>query len=176
MTTLSGRPRVQSVSAHRREELSEGWELCSTGPDEGADPAALVTLCPAWRPAVVPGTVAETLRRASELDLDHPPAIDDRDWWYRCQFVAEPNDTPGTRVLRFAGLATLAEVWLNGRRILVSHDMFVAHEVDVSASLRAFNTLLIRFRSLGAALAEKRARPRSRSARWAAQRFDAPGS
>ena len=58
--------------------------------------------------------------------------IDDRDWWYRCRFTAEPNATPGTRVLRFDGLATLSEVWLNDELVLVSRDMFVAHEVDVS--------------------------------------------
>jgi len=163
MTTLPGRPRIQSVSAHRRIELTDGWELCSTDPDAGVDPAVLVTLCPAWRPAAVPGTVAEELRRSGSLDLDRTPNFDDRDWWYRCEFDAEPNARPGTRVLRFGGLATLANVWLNDQQILVSDDMFVAHEVDVSGALRERNTLVIRFRSLTAALSARRPRPRWRT-------------
>jgi beta-mannosidase len=151
------------VSSHRRVELTDGWELCSTDPDAGVDPAVLVTLNPVWRPAAVPGTVAETLRRAGSLDLDRAPNFDDRDWWYRCEFGAEPNATPGTRVLRFDGLATLADVWLNNEQILVSDDMFVAHEVDVSGVLRERNTLVIRFRSLTAALSARRPRPRWRT-------------
>jgi beta-mannosidase len=163
MTTLSGRPRIQSVTAHRRIELTGGWELCSTDPDAGVDPAMLVTLCPVWRSAAVPGTVAEHLRRAGSLDLDHVPNFDDRDWWYRCEFDAEPNATPGTRVLRFDGLATLADVWVNDQPVLASDDMFIAHEVDVSGVLRERNTLVIRFRSLTAALTTRRPRPRWRT-------------
>jgi len=163
MTTLPGRPRIQSVSAHRRVELTDGWELCSTDPDAGVDPAVLVTLSPAWRPAAVPGTVAEHFRRSGSLDLDHAPNFDERDWWYRCEFDAEPNAAAGTRVVRFDGLATLANVWLNDQQILVSDDMFVAHEVDVSGVLRERNTLVIRFRSVTAALSARRPRPRWRT-------------
>src|SRR6478672_2608628 len=163
MNTLPGRPRLQSVSTHRRVELTDGWKLCSTDPDGAVDPAALVALCPTWRPAVVPGTVADQLRRARSLDLDRAPNFDDRDWWYRCEFDAEPNATPGTRVLRLDGLASLANVWLNDRPVLVSHDMFVAHEVDVSGTLSERNTLVIQFRSLTAALSARRPRPRWRT-------------
>jgi beta-mannosidase len=163
MNTLSGRPRIQSVSTHRRIELADGWELCSTDPDAAVDPAALVALSPAWQPTVVPGTVADHLRRTGALDLDRAPNFDDRDWWYRCEFDGEPNAAPGTHVLRFDGLATLATVWLNGQQVLVSDDMFVGHEVDVSGMLKDRNTLVIRFRSLTAALSARRPRPRWRT-------------
>src|SRR6185503_20017662 len=76
---------------------------------------------------------------------------------------AEPNATPGARILRFDGLATLAEVWLNDHLVLDSDNMFVAHELDVSADLRDSNTLVVRFRSLAAALAARRPRPRWRT-------------
>jgi len=163
MNTLPGRPRIQSVSTHRRVELADGWELCSTDPDAAVDAAALVALCPSWLPTVVPGTVADHLRRSASLDLDRAPNFDDRDWWYRCEFDAEPNAVPGTRVLRFDGLATLATVWLNDQQLLVSDDMFVAHEVAVDGALRDRNTLVIRFRSLTAALSVRRPRPRWRT-------------
>ncbi|HTK51532.1 MAG TPA: hypothetical protein VL308_06560 [Gemmatimonadaceae bacterium] len=53
MNTPPGRPRIQSVSTHRRFELTGGWELCSTDPGTAVDPAALAALCPAWQPTVV---------------------------------------------------------------------------------------------------------------------------
>ena len=61
--------------------------------------------------------------------------FDADDWWYRCRF-AVPDRTPSTR-LRFDGLATIADAWLNGRHILHSTSMFLAHAVDVGAVLAA---------------------------------------
>ena len=151
------------MSAHRRVELTDGWELCSTGPGAAVDPAALAALRPAWQPTVVPGTVADQLRRSGSLDPERAPDFDDRDWWYRCELDAEPNAVSGSRVLRFDGLATLATAWLNDQEILVSDDMFVAHEVDVSGALSERNTLVIRCRSLTAALTARRPRPRWRT-------------
>ena len=62
--------------------------------------------------------------------------------------------------LRFDGLATLAEVWFNGELVLESSNMFCAHEVDVTDLVGDQNEVVIAFRSLEAALAEKRPRPR----------------
>jgi beta-mannosidase len=62
--------------------------------------------------------------------------------------------------LRFDGLSTLAEVWFNGERVLESSDMFCAYVVDVTDLVTDENELSIRFRSLDAALAERRPRPR----------------
>jgi beta-mannosidase len=113
------------------------WRLASTAANEAADPSQLRTVD--WSEARVPGTVA-----------DH----DDADWWYRCEFSGDG------RYLRFEGLATLAQVWLNGELVLESSNMFQRHVVDVGARLRAQNELVICFRSLNAALARKRPRPR----------------
>jgi beta-mannosidase len=63
-------------------------------------------------------------------------------------------------VLHFEGLATLAQVWLNGALILESRNMFEQHRVDVEALLAPENELVICFRSLQAALAARRPRPR----------------
>jgi beta-mannosidase len=103
------------------------------------------------------------MRRDGTLDFERPATLDDRDWWYRCAFSVEPNVGVAVRVLRFDGLATLADVWLNDERVLVSDDMFVAHEIDVTRRVRKQNTLLIRFRSLTTALAARRPRPRWRT-------------
>ena len=50
--------------------------------------------------------------------------------------------------LCFDGLATLAEVWLNGQLLLTTDNMFRGYRVDVAPHLRAQNELVLGFRSL----------------------------
>jgi beta-mannosidase len=114
--------------------LPAQWSLASTLPNEASGPSALGNVT--WLSSAVPD--------------------DDRDWWYRCTFS---TDSGGT-TLRFDGLATLAQVWLNGELILESNNMFQRHSVDVAALLKRENELVLCFRSLNAALAQKRPRPR----------------
>jgi beta-mannosidase len=138
---------------------SAEWSLASTRPGQLDDPARLDGESLQWFPAIVPGTVAQSLQQAGAWDFDHPRDFDSDDWWYRCTFAHDAQ--PATAyVLRFAGLATLAEIWLNGERIAETDNMFVEQTIDVTAQLRASNVLAIRFRSLHAALAQRRARPR----------------
>lgn len=112
-----------------------------------------------WRDVVVPGTVASSL---GPVDFDAHPPYDACDWWYRVSVPrsAWAGAAPLRRRLRFDGLATLAEVWWNGERVLVSWDMFVAYDVDVTDLVDETNELVIVFRSLDAALAVRRPRPR----------------
>lgn len=105
-----------------------------------------------WIAAPVPGTAAEALK----LDVAAPTPLHDKDVWYRTRFAG-----PGRRILRFEGLATLAEVWLNGGKILESDNMFLRHDVDVD--LRGDNELLIAFRSLDKALEQRKGRARWRT-------------
>jgi beta-mannosidase len=67
-------------------------------------------------------------------------------------------------VLSLGGLATLADVWVNGAHVLRSDNMFHSHAVDVSALLKGTNEIAIRFASLAAQLEAKRPRPRWRTA------------
>ena len=122
----------------------------------GRPPAGL-----AWVPAAVPGTTAGALLDAGDevaLLRDH----DARTWWFRCAFPAPAADSTGPHLLTFHGLATLADVWLNGEHVLHSENMFLAHEVEV-AELRAENELLVRFSPLRHHLEQMgRRRPRAR--------------
>ncbi|MBI3132384.1 MAG: glycoside hydrolase family 2 protein [Acidobacteria bacterium] len=127
-----------------------GWQLRPTEPGLHAEPGPWMNEGP-WASAVVPGTVAQTLG----LSVDQPGAFDSQDWWYRTTLNAEG---PGT--LNFEGLATLAEVWLDGRFILQSRNMFRPHEVDLPDLGAGPHELVIRFRSLEAELAGRRPRPR----------------
>jgi beta-mannosidase len=71
---------------------------------------------------------------------------------------------PGERlVLGFDGLATLAEIWLNGAPLGQSSNMFQAHEFDISEHVAASNELLIRCAPVQQFLARKRPRPRWRT-------------
>ena len=52
--------------------------------------------------------------------------FDAQDYWFRCRFSAQEHDA----VLDFEGLATLADVWLNGEPILSSVNMYLRHQVE----------------------------------------------
>src|SRR4051812_16791221 len=83
------------------------------------------------------------------------PDADAYDWWFRSVFAGDGE------ILRFGGIATVSEVFLNGDRVLESESMFEQHEVDVSGRLREHNELLIRCRALKPLLAVRR-KPRAR--------------
>lgn len=132
------------------------WLLACAAPGTAARPDDLPATLD-WIAAPVPGTVAQALRDAGRWTLERPLTLHDQDIWYRSRFRGN-----GRRVLRFHGLATLAEVWLNGRSILVSDNMFLAHEVEVDLS--GDNEIAIAFRSLEAELARRKGRARWRTA------------
>lgn len=146
---------MTSIAASNPASPFAPWSCC-------AQPAGAIThpeqlpADAAWLPAVVPGTVAAALQAAGQWDMNAPRDLDAEDWWFRTTFAA-PDDTCR---LCFDGLATLAEVWLNGRRVLATDNMFRAYQVDVRPVLRAHNELVLGFRALAADLARKRPRPR----------------
>lgn len=136
--------------------LTEQWFLAVAETGGIADPSGLSTLTD-WVPAKVPGTAAEALRDAGRYDPENPTSLHDKDIWYVTEFSA---DAPGPRILRFDGLATIAEVYLNGEKILESRNMFLGHEVPVG--LQTENRLVICFRALQPGLDEKGPRARWR--------------
>jgi beta-mannosidase len=100
-------------------------------------------------------------RAAGRFSLDGAARrFDAEDWWFRAR-IAKPASAADVR-LGCDGLATLASVWLNGEPLFDSDNMFVAHERRIESKLRDANELVIRCRSLDAALAARRPRPRWR--------------
>ena len=158
-----GRPRMASISSQSSRSLDAGWTHAAVPPDLISDPRELAAHVLHWREAIVPGTVASALRTAGALDLEHVPDFDAVDWWFRCRFFADPASEDHQTMLCFGGLATLAEVWLNGEHVISSTNMFLAHEVDVTSRLRKENEIVVCFRSLTKRLQERRPRPRWRS-------------
>ncbi len=141
--------------------LDDGWEAAACPPDTHTDATTLDGL--EWLSARVPGTAAGVLRDADRwrpgdpCDLD----LDAEDWWWRTSFDAKPVAAGEEVRLCLDGIATVAEVYLNGEPVLESDSMFAAHALDVTARLRERNELAIRCRALAPLLRERR-KPRAR--------------
>ena len=137
------------------------WELASLAPGRAVAPGELEALTPQWTACDGPVPVAAALRAAGRWTIEERRDFDTEDWWYRCRFSSAEPGTPVS--LRFDGLATIADVWLNGEPILHSENMFVAHTVALDQGLLRTNQLTLRFHALLPRLAEKHPRPRWRS-------------
>lgn len=73
--------------------------------------------------------------------------VGETDWIYRCTFDCKLHDGE-TRELHFDGLDTFATVYLNGRKVLTSDNMFLPSVVDVSDAVKdGENQLYIVFAS-----------------------------
>ena len=156
--------RVNSIAGHSHEALAAGWEICSTPPGALSGPKEVSQAPLQWLPAHAPSTAAACLRAAGLWSLDTAPQrFDAQDWWYRLRFTAEPPAPDTALVLGFDGLATVADVWLNGAPLLTSDNMFLAHECRIDRPLAGTNELLIRFRALDVLLEAKRPRPKWRA-------------
>lgn len=151
--------RYVDAEVHR---LTTGWRLTRCEPGAINSPAALDTS--EAIAAIVPGTAAAALAAVGRFDLTDPEPLHDVDFWYHCQL----DEPAGPAVLRFEGLATLAEVFLNGTLILTSESMFESH--DVAVELTGSDELAIRFAALSQALAAKGPR-----AKWRPRLFDSQG-
>jgi beta-mannosidase len=146
----SGRRAGDAVT---RASAMPAWSMLAT--PAGAAPAPSDLPAGAgWIAAPVPGTVAQALAVAGRLD--EAASLDERDHWYRVELRGH-----GARLLRFHGLATLAQAWLDDTPILHSDSMFVTH--DVRVTLAGQHTLFVCFRALAPHLRTARA---ARRARW----------
>lgn len=131
------------------------WE-CAPGRPDRAGPDGIADL--EWIPAVVPGTAAAALR---DLGADFERDFDAEEWWYRVRFAGPARDEP--RRLELDGLATMADVWLNGVHLLRSENMFLSHRLALP-ELEPENELVIRFSALTSLRGIRRPRPRWKTA------------
>jgi beta-mannosidase len=139
--------------------LSTGWEAAGTAPDACAGPGELDRLD--WLPAQVPGTAASALRAAGRWERGDSRDFDAEDWWFRTRFDAACAVEGEELTLGIDGIATVADVYLNGEHVLASESMFAAHELDVTDRIGEHNELSIRCRALAPLLGVSR-RPRAR--------------
>lgn len=140
----------------QRRDLVEGWSFKRRDPAKTLEEDGAAE--EGWLPATVPGVVQGDLlamglipnpfQSLNEADVQW---VGESDWLYRCRFSWSPGDdgaASGETTLCFGGLDTCATVWLNGRQILASDNMFLAHRIPVQAMLLpGDNELLIVFES-----------------------------
>jgi beta-mannosidase len=140
--------RIHSFTGQTWTPLRDGWRAVVM--QQGR-----VLLDADTNEARVPGTIAEALIKAGRWSWNDPIPLDERDIWYRCDFEAI-----GARCLEFHGLATIADVFLDGEHIASSRSMFVPLVCDVNLSGK--HRLEICFRALTPYLENKGARARWR--------------
>ena len=131
----------------------EKWFLREAGPEDTAELLATCRLCreEGWMPNDGAEQVQEVLLRekriGEEVLLGHTEGaqwIAERDWVYACDFQCAPEISG---YLRFGGVDTIAQIWLNGRKIAENDDMYVPLCVPVDGMLRGENRLVVRFES-----------------------------
>jgi beta-mannosidase len=150
-------PARVRVEGHERHALTHGWQAAATPAEAAVESPESAT----WCPARVPGTAAAALSQADAWQPGERHDFDAEDWWFRTSFDAEPAGPGEQVVLLLEGIATVAEVYLNGERVLDSDSMFAAHALDVGSLLRRSNELTICCRGLAPRLRARR-RPRAR--------------
>lgn len=138
--------------------IHSDWLLTETVPNACESPSDLHALNVKPIKAIVPGTVAQAYQAADIWSINDSFDFDTKDWWYQTNFSYSPETT--SPILNLQSLATLCDVWLNGKHILSSQNMFISHQLDVSEYLKQDNQLTLCFRSLKHHLAERRPRPR----------------
>jgi beta-mannosidase len=137
----------------RRSSSLTDWAL-TTDPDAGD-----------WLSIDRPMTVLAALRAHGQWSFDDPgpPSrdVDGETWWFRARAARKKG---ATNLLRIGGLATLADVFLDGEHVLRSENMFHAHAIDLDSPSGgdADDDVEVRFRfdPLNAELAKKKPRPR----------------
>ncbi|PLB51612.1 beta-mannosidase B [Aspergillus steynii IBT 23096] len=123
------------MAAYSQHSLSTGWSF-KDSEDASAE---------AWLPVpVVPSVVHQDLQANDKLknpyvgfnELD-ARWVNDKSWSYRNVFQKPSVPDGSSVVLAFDGLDTFATVKLDGKVILESNNMFLAHRVDVTKALEA---------------------------------------
>ncbi|MEO9175120.1 MAG: hypothetical protein ABI317_06360, partial [Gaiellales bacterium] len=152
-----------TVSSHRVVPVVDGWTLAASPPGTRAHEAVRAAV--EGLPARVPGTVASALGAAGR-DVDGRD-LDAEDWTFLTTLPDVGAPHGGERiVLRLGGVATIAEVLVDGRQVGASPSMFARHAIDVTDAVRLDGppvTLAIVCRSVADALRGRRPRPRYRT-------------
>ncbi|CAN7731593.1 glycoside hydrolase family 2 protein [Bosea sp. LjRoot9] len=137
-------------------EAIGNWSWLATEADAVAAPAELPH-DGAWQEAAVPGTVAGTLRALGRLADDTAEAIGRQDHWYRTRL-----DRALSGALRFEGLASWTEIWIDGTLATESRSMFQPLALAVNVPVGA--EIALCFRALAPRLASAPRRSRWRPA------------
>lgn len=137
-------------------ELADCWELTEIAPKDRLTSSEQEALEQeegrTWYPLTLPAQVHDVLLKngviADPAELGKCEEclwVSERDWIYRRVFSCDRNSS---RVfLRFKGLDTLADIYLNGELIAQHNDMYLPQRVEITPYLQEKNLLLLHFHS-----------------------------
>ena len=162
----------EDAGSYRRIEIAEGWKIKSIAPRKSLDSAFLAeTERPdesnGWlAAATMPAMVHDILLEDGRIETPWLPGaaekcqwVAQQDWVYAVDFeVADPR---AESLLRFEGLDTIVDVYLNSRLIASHSNMYLPLTVDASGQLRKSNTLVLHFHSVYEQSGNKRSRIRN---------------
>ncbi|MCX8183453.1 MAG: glycoside hydrolase family 2 protein [Crenarchaeota archaeon] len=126
--------------------LNGEWFFKECGKDEKTLPST-----GPWLKAKVPGVVhLDLLRnkkipnpffRMNELEVAW---VEEKDWWYMKEFHVDKEFLNHDHVeLKFHGLDTFATIWLNGKEVGRTANMFHEHEFNVKELLKEGKNMLV---------------------------------
>lgn len=150
--------RIRGVEGHAVYPVT-GWQICATPPEAASDPASSAL---AWSPPIEgpASTAAAMLRASGAFSLDGPARrFDAEEWWFKATLPTIESADGDEIVLRFDGIATVSDVWLDGKALLSTDNMFASQRRAIDLTGQK-GELVIRCRALDALLRAKRPRPR----------------
>ena len=108
-----------------------------------------------FKPATVPGTIQTNLLAQGDIpdpfllsNEDSIQWVSATDWEVRTKFsLSKKQHRKKNHILRFEGLDTYADIFLNDSLIATANNAFRTWEIDVSAILKVENKLRVVFRS-----------------------------
>jgi beta-mannosidase len=141
---------------NKKQYLHEGWVFrACPGNSKQSHSEKLTAKYLKSYPAIVPGTIHTDLLRNKVINdpffADNETAlqwISDYDWEYTTVFIPDPAiDISKPVYLVFAGLDTLADIYINGTLIGNAANMFRKHEFRLNNLKRGKNQIRILFHS-----------------------------
>ena len=123
--------------------LDGNWRLAHLKEGQVAHPDDLATAGVELIAAHVPGNVELDLVRAGALaepfyadNVRRLRPLEFEEWWYTREFEVPREEAGQAWELVFAGLDTLATVWVNGVEVGRAANMLIEHRFDVTDTLR----------------------------------------
>lgn len=102
-----------------------------------------------WLPIQIPGDIHIALYKAQVIpdpfydqNENQLQWIEEKEWWYRLHFKADSNKSQKDEriMLICRGLDTFATLWLNGKKIGTTKNMFHDYQFDISRNIQSGET------------------------------------
>lgn len=139
--------------------LNGAWQLAGIEQGRGnwALPDSLLPSGSIVTDGYVPGEVHVDLHRADlipdpyfAMNAEEMQWVEEKEWWYKQTFEVDEDFKQNRIYLEFDGLDTCATIFLNGREIGKTQNMFIPHRFDVSDSINiGRNTVAVKFNPPG---------------------------